>query len=224
MCLKGEIMKKNYLSKQLLENFSSKKAFIFDFDGTLASTEELLFLSLQKVAKNHGFNYTKNDYEKIKGKPSKEYFGQFKEFLKEDIDVKEVLDEFLLCFDEVLKVYKLNCYDYVKELIKTFPDKIYCVASNNVTKFLNDRIKEFGYEKYFKYIFACGGSDGMSKDYFYKNTKSLIGTNAEDCVLFEDNQDYIKMAAEQKITTVGIVHKENIGIKADFLIDLSDEE
>lgn len=214
---------KKYLSKEMIEKFSSKKAFIFDFDGTLASTEELLFLSLQKVAKNHGYNYTKKEYDKIKGKPSKEYFGQFKEFIKEDIDVKTVLDEFLLCFDEILKNYKLKCYDYVKEIIKVFPDKIYCVASNNVTKFLKDRIAEFGFEKYFKYIFACGG-DGMSKDDFYKNTKTLIGTNGEDCVLFEDNQEYIKMAEKQKIITVAIVHKENLGITADFLIDLRDED
>ncbi len=47
---------------------------------------------------------------------------------------------------------------------------------------------------------------------------------AKDCVLFEDNQDYIKLAESFGFTSVAIVHENNKEIKADYYIDLRSDE
>ena len=218
--LKGNM---KYISKELYNALSKKRAFIFDFDGTLSSTDEILYQTLKKLSKKYGHAYTRAEYDLVKGKPSSEFFVQFKSFVKGDVDAKTITKEYIEIFNEITNTQKLRCYKYVKELVKAFPDKVYCVASNNVSEFLEQRINDFGLKDKFKHIFACG-TGYMDKNYVYTNIQQLVGAVQNDCVLFEDNQKYLDIAKEKGILGVAIVHKENEGIKADFYIDLRNEE
>ncbi len=214
---------KKYICAELMEALKEKKAFIFDFDGTLASTDEILYQTLKILCKKYNYAYTRKEFELVRGKKSSEYFKQFKSVVGDNVDEKQMVEDYLNTFNKITLSQKLHCYKYVKELVDAFPDKTYCVASNNVQEFLEQRISDFGLNKLFKNIFACG-SGYLDKEYVYKNIQQLIGVMAKDCVLFEDNQDYIKLAESFGFTSVAIVHENNKEIKADYYIDLRSDE
>jgi len=205
------------LNKKLLKALESKKTFIFDFDGTISSTYGILFKTLEKMFKNHGFVLTLEEFNTLRGKPSTVYFEKFEEVTKEKQDPQKMAEEFSEIFDEQTKIEKLFCYDYINELIKKFPDKNFVVASNNVEQFLSDRLVDFGIRENFTKIVAC--TSQLKKQYVYQNTVKLFGTKQEDCVLFEDDQKYINQARTEGILTVGILHDYNSNLDADFLIE-----
>lgn len=207
-----------YISQELFNMLSLKKAFIFDFDETMASTEQIMLQTLKALCKSYGYTYTQKDYREVQGKPSSEYFEQFKRLVNCNKSDSEVLEQYMNLFEEKLKTTKLKCYNYVKEITKLFPNKTYCIASNNIEVWLKQRICDFKLEKFFKHIFACGTGD-MNKQYVYQNTQALFGEKPQNCVLFEDTQKYIDEAKSAKITTVGICH-QNKEIDADYYVDV----
>ena len=205
------------IDKKLLSALESKKTFIFDFDGTISSTYNLMFKALEAMFKSRGFVFTLEQFNELKGKPSTVYFEKFEEITKEKQEPQKMAEEFAKNFEEKTKTEKLLCYDYVKELIKKFPDKNFVIASNNVEQFLSDRLVDFGIRKNFVKIVAC--TQQKNKQYVYQNTSSIFGTNQKDCVLFEDDQKYITEARAEGILTVGILHDYNSNLDADFLIE-----
>lgn len=211
-----------YISQALQKALNEKKVFIFDFDGTLASTNEILFQTLKKLCTKYGHTYTREEFDSLRGKPAKDYFEQFKSFVSVPVETNTLVEEYLKTFDEIMETQELKCYEYVKEIIKLFPDKTYCVASNNAKKFLEQRLKEFGFEKQFTYIFDCGTGE-LSKQMLYANTEKFVNANPSDCVLFEDTQKYLDAGKECGLSCVGIVHKDK-PLSADYLINLSSEE
>ena len=214
---------KKYIKNKLFNVLRDKKVFIFDFDETIASTQNILFETLKTLGKKHGVHYTKKLFSEVKGKPGSEYFAQFKSLVKTELDEKETLKDYLNIFNEKMKNEKLECFPYVKEIIKQFPNKVYCVASNNVLEFLEQRLSEFGIRDCFKHIFACG--DGLiTKQYVYENINFLVDAKPSECVLFEDGQKYIESAKSYGFLTVGILHDENKDLKADFIIDLREDK
>lgn len=211
-----------YVSKELMEVLKTKKAFVFDFDGTLASTHEILYQTLKRLLKMYDYEFTKDEYVHVKNKPSSEVFKYFESVVNQKVDAKFVNEEYLKIFNELTKTQELFVYDYVKEIVSALPDKIYCVASNNIQDFLQQRIEEFGFKDVFKNIYACGAGE-INKKYVYQNIEKLCGISPKDCVLFEDSQKYIDEAKEEGFLCVAIVHKDNYDIKADYYIKLNDE-
>ena len=212
-----------FISKDIQKMLESKDVFIFDFDGTISSTDKLLFAVFKRFCKDYGYDFTKKEYDAIRGIPSSDVYSRLKELLKKDFSQKEMMIKYLNYCDEIAKEDKLKCYDYVREVIALFPNKKYAIASNNIKHFLIDRVNEFGLENYFKDIFECGAS-GIDKQYVYENVKDLLGIEQNRCVVFEDSQKYIDSAKSFKITTVGLVHDYNKDLKADYIIDLSKVE
>ncbi|MBR1926107.1 MAG: HAD-IA family hydrolase [Clostridia bacterium] len=204
------------IDKKLLNTLENKKTFIFDFDGTISSTYGILFKTLETMFKNHGFVFSLDEFNALKGKPSTVYFEKFEEVTKQKQDPQKMAEEFSEIFEQKTKTEKLFCYDYVKQLIKKFPNKNFVVASNNFEQFLSDRLVEFEIRENFSKIVAC--TNKLKKQYVYQNTISLFGTNPKDCALFEDDQKYINEAKKEGILTVGIVHDYNQNLDADFFI------
>lgn len=212
-------MEKNDFDPKLIEMLNQKKVFIFDFDGTIASSNSVIFKAMQKVCQIYGYNFTENDFLDVKDKPSNEYFEKMKQIIPIKLDYKKVIDQYNEACNEVLKSEKLECFEYVLKIFELFAlKKTFVLASNNVESYLQERLKDMNIDKFFSKIFACG--DEIKKNQIYTNTFGLLNAKPEECVVFEDAQKYVEQAKNAGITTVGILHTSNKNVlDADFLID-----
>lgn len=211
-------MKSNFLDTKLLEVLQQKKVFVFDFDGTITNSNPVIFRAMQMVCENYGYSFGEDDFNDVKDKPSNEYFKKMQQVIKIPLDFKKVVNEYFEACNEILKTEKLECYDYVKQIVRLFPNKVFVLASNNTKDFLEKRLQEFGIGDVFSKIVACG--EEVNKQFLYENTQNMLGFPQNDCILFEDTQRYIQQAKNCNITTVGIVHDYNKNLlDADFLIN-----
>lgn len=128
------------------------KCLIFDVDGTLADTDEVIFYTwkeLIEIYKPKGFKIDKKRILGYSGPPLKESLkDMFSEY-----DLSFIENEYNIRTNKYYDYY-LKGFDNEKEVIKTLKDKglILTVATSKNKEKTIDTLKKLGIYKYFDYI------------------------------------------------------------------------
>ncbi len=182
---------------------------IFDFDGTIANTEDFHWFAWNDILASYGVFLTDDHIRKY----ISNHDYKIIEMIEHDFQIKiDNYDDFI---DKRLKNFinkqlnKVKAYDYFLNMNK----ENYCIVSNQKAEV----IKAFFAFNNLKSPTILSALDMVvSKEKLLENT---IKCN-RNVIVFEDSNKYLKLAKSYGAKAIGIEHKWNIGtlIDADEII------
>ena len=184
-----------------------KKAVVFDFDGTLASTFKIVSKAFECVEENFMHRkFTNEDWERISG-PNEE--GIINRLIENPLDAKKAFDDYIRDYEK-----------YHDECLKDFIPGIRAILTklNNLGFFvflLTGRSKESldislkkleGYQ-YFK-NFYWGSSTGHVKDINLLKILNEYNLKKEDVIYVGDTKDDIDQCRQVDIDIISVVYDD----------------
>ena len=201
------------------------KAAIFDWDGTLADTREVIVTSFQRALRQINCNPENKLIERLIGIGSAQ---TFREILKrENIKFNEELIDSLVRIKvknsiELSKEIKL--FEGSKDLLMVLKDKIKLgLASMNKREFIDHLLKEFELTNLFEVVVTA---DEISKskpdpEIFLKCSKELFVT-PKQCCIFEDSVFGVRAAKVIGMSCIavltGVYNIREIAVESPDLI------
>jgi len=204
------------------------KAFIFDFDGTIANLDGLNVEGFKALFERHfGLSFTEKDFMKyVSGKGStdgiKEYLAAYEIF---EYEIDELSSIFNNKKKDLLKnrvgsvIYLLPGVERFLEYIAN-SERPMVIATSSRYEYVMKVLTHFGIDRYFKEIFDRQSvvNSKPAPDVFLKAIKST-GFVIDKCVAFEDSRYGLTAAKAAGLYTVGILNK---GWNDDFVYELAD--
>lgn len=196
------------------------KAIIFDLDGTLINTDELIIASYHAVFNKYRPNYVLTREEELSflGPPLE---LMFKKYFNEDFEVllKEYRD-----YASKHTMELASLYPYVKELLEYLNDNNYivCLVTSRFSSSAENMLEIFNLRKYFKMLVCLDDviNPKPSPEGILKILEKFNLKNNEVLYIGDALTDYQAGVNAQVYT--GIVSWSNIdktNIKLDILID-----
>jgi beta-phosphoglucomutase len=220
------------MNKAKLQNqLKTKKAFIFDMDGTIIDLEELNHKGYAETIKKF-FNITLNndDYQKyFSGTRTAEAFDGFlKSKQINDYDVNKLISDF-----REGKRYNLkNNPDevgFLKKGIANFLNSLKqkgystCLATSTVKEFVDIILEHFQLKTLFDIVLTADDvTKGKPNPQIYNTAIDRLDITREEAVVFEDSKNGIASAQNAGIFCVGILTKglnDDYVKNADFVIE-----
>jgi pyrophosphatase PpaX len=190
---------------ELGDDMAKLDTILYDLDGTLVDSNELILSTFQKTFEIHfpSMQLTRADYLGMMGPPLKETFHRF---TKESQMVEDMIHTYLTRYKQVEFEY-LSLYDGMKEAMEYF-HKIGIKQAVVTTKFRDSAmpsILHFGLHTYLQDIIAledvvCPKPD---PEPLYLAMKRLCSVHA---VMIGDNSTDIESGKNAKIPTLGVLY------------------
>ena len=214
------------MDDNLKKIIDQKRAFIFDFDGTLADTERLHWVAHNEILKKeYGIEVDHEHILSYLGKPEETFLSEIERDYNITIENKEKYSKkrAKLAIKIILK--EAEPFKFIQDVLNNVPfgARVYLVSAQNKGVVLKI-MKKWSFYRFFNEnnSFFCDKNHPVKSD-FYNVIKGMLKTTAPDrFVLFEDVNKYIKIGKEHGFVTVGI--DSGFGEKitdADFVIDTS---
>jgi beta-phosphoglucomutase len=212
-------------AKQLVQE---RKAFLFDFDGTLVNLDKLNVDSFKILFKDEfNLEFTRDDFmQYVSGRGSKDGIKKYLETKGvKEFDVENLSNQFSIKKRDLIEnnleeeVFLIPGIDtFLKYLSKN--DKQMVVVTSSHYTYVKKILRHFGLFGYFEKIYDRGSVENgkPNPDIFLKGIK-YTGLNSEECIAFEDSLFGLKSAKGADLYTVGIL---NEGWNEDFVYDLAD--
>ncbi|MGY4884368.1 MAG: HAD family hydrolase [Nanobdellota archaeon] len=187
-----------------------KFAAIFDMDGVLVDTHDLIWSSINKTLRRYGVHLTTEDINQYLGKSLED-------------DVKDWNEKYNLSLN--LNQYKETLWAEQRRTLKKIgPDKnllslldqlnenkvLKGVGTSSGRKRAKSILKSSGLRRYFPILVAAEDVDNHkpSPDVFLRVAK-LLSMKPEDCVVFEDSYSGILAAKVANMKAIGYHGKHN---------------
>lgn len=206
--------------KKLLDN---KRAFIFDFDGTLADTERLHWVAHNEILKKeYGIEVDHDHILSYLGKPEEVFLEEIERDYNIKIENKEKYSKkrAKLAIKIILKESKP--FQFIKEVLDdTFGIRLFLVSAQNKAVAIKI-LHKWNFYRHFNETnsFFCDKNHAVKSDYYDSILKILKNAKPEEIVFFEDVNKYLKIAKEKGFVTIGIDSGFGETItEADFVID-----
>ena len=186
------------------------KAVIFDMDGVIVDSEPLHQLVEREMVESFGGNLPIESHQKFVGTTDHYMWTYFKEELKLDMEVEEILElkksKFIKRIDEIKLV------DYILDLILLLKKGGYktALASSNNKKTVYLILEKFNLIDKFDFI-VTGTEVEKGKpnpEIFLKAAESL-NVRPESCVVIEDTKNGVKAATRANMKSIGYLDREN---------------
>ncbi len=207
------------MQNDLYEILSKKDVFLMDFDGTIADTEPLNFLTLKTLLKRDGLEFTDEHFRQMVGKSAFEYLDLINKIFGTHYTTENEGKLYIDTFKEIAHTHALPVFKYIGELLQTFPNKRKIILSNQSDSVIRDILSNCGIVDEFENIVSCFVKQIKKQDY-YLNTKEFLNAEPDKIVLFEDSQRYIDNGKSAGFTTIGVTNIYNGGkLKADLIIE-----
>jgi beta-phosphoglucomutase len=210
------------------ELIKQRKAFLFDFDGTLANLDKLNVDSFKiLIQKEFNLEFTREDFMKyVSGRGSKDGLKMYLDSKDiEDYDVedlskkynqtkRELIDEHLE--EEVFLIPGLESFlKYLKE-----NNKRMVVVTSSSYDYVKQVLTYFKLFDYFEKVYDRGTVE-KSKPHpeMFLQAIEYTGLKTDECIAFEDSLFGLRSAKAAELFTVGIL---NEGWNEEFVYELSD--
>lgn len=211
--------------KKLLDN---KRAFIFDFDGTLADTERLHWVAHNEILKKeYGIEVDHEHILSYLGKPEEVFLEEIERDYNIKIENKEKYSKkrAKLAIKIILKESKP--FQFIKEVLDdTFGIRLFLVSAQNKGVALKI-LHKWNFYRHFNETnsFFCDNAHPVKSDYYDEIVKILKNAKPEEIVFFEDVNKYLKIGKEKGFVTIGIDSGFGETItEADFVIYTRENE
>ncbi|KUK67443.1 MAG: HAD-superfamily hydrolase [candidate division WS6 bacterium 36_33] len=212
-------------AKQLIQE---RKAFLFDFDGTLVNLDKLNVDSFKILFKNEfDLEFTRDDFMSyVSGRGSKDgikkYLGAkgIKEFNMEELNnqfsmkKKDLIEKHL---EE--EVFLIPGIDTFLKYLSVHDKRMLVVTSSHYT-YVKKILRNFGLFGYFEKVYDRESVEkGKPNAEIFLQGIKYTGLENDECIAFEDSLFGLKSAKGANLYTVGILNK---GWNEDFVYDLAD--
>eukprot|EP00928_Gymnodinium_smaydae_P030050 TRINITY_DN22452_c0_g1_i1.p1 TRINITY_DN22452_c0_g1~~TRINITY_DN22452_c0_g1_i1.p1 ORF type:complete len:238 (+),score=27.18 TRINITY_DN22452_c0_g1_i1:29-715(+) len=189
---------------------------LFDFDGTIAMSEDLHRRNFERVLK---MDIDEHTWEKdCVGKTEQENLLR----MKRDSDsrsLEELLVERKQLLNEMIENGELVFTPGVQKLLDTFRGSGVrtAVVSSNCREFIEKALEKGGLAHYFE-LLVCGDDcavQGRTKPnpYPYLYAAEQLGVTADRCVVVEDSMSGIKSGLNAGMPVVVIANGVNVGLE-----------
>lgn len=186
------------------------KALVFDFDGLLVNTEELIRRSYKGFFKRHGIKLGQELSARLMGRP---ILTNMK-MLKEELGFAETPEELVAQRDEIL----LPLIDEELKLLKGAAELLdharkwglkSAIGSAGRAMIIDRALSKFNIEDYFDVIVTSEHLKGIGKPdpEVYLLVAEQLGVNPEECVVFEDAPNGVKAAKDAGMRVIFIPDK-----------------
>ncbi|MRT93675.1 beta-phosphoglucomutase [Ancylomarina sp. 16SWW S1-10-2] len=197
-------------------------ACIFDLDGVVVDTAKYHYIAWKSLAKGLGFNFTKEDNERLKGVSRMRSLDILMEIGGVDLDDETLLkmaakknEEYL---EYILKMTPDEILPGVKDLFENLKENGVKIALGSASKNAMLILKQLKLTSYFDAI-VDGTHVSKAKpdpEVFLKGAE-LVGFKPENCVVFEDAEAGVEAAINGGMRCVGIGSPKVLG-KANFVV------
>lgn len=165
------------------------KAFIFDFDGTIAETIPLVLAACDVAYDKLGLK--RPTHEEIAARFGPTELGMFKRLDSENYEA--LFAQYLIAYEDLHDKYSAVPFDGIAEVLKKISDAEIPIAliTGKSTETAEISIKKYGLEGVFAWI-GCGGMSGSIKTQRIKEFLREFDIKAEDAYYIGDNpQDVV---------------------------------
>jgi HAD superfamily hydrolase (TIGR01509 family) len=210
------------------EIVKEKKAFLFDFDGTLANLDNLNVDSFTIILKeSFDLDFTREDFMKyVSGRGSKDGLTKYLTCKGiKDFDVEELSKDFSQTKRKLInenleeEVYIIPGLENFLEYLKKENKRMVVVTSSNYD-YVKVVLEHFGLFDYFEKVYDRGTVEKSKPDpEMFLQAIEYTGLDNEDCLAFEDSLFGLKSAKGANLFTIGIL---NDGWNDEFVYDLAD--
>ena len=191
-----------------------KKAIIFDFDGTLADTEELHWKAYNELLeKEYNIHLTDENILRYIGNSEKEIYKMIESDFSVDISEEYFLESRLGIYLDLVESEKLEPYEWVEPFLLHLAEKgIACyILSSQVPEIVDILLEKWDIKKYFPdENIICTHDGKIQKSEIFEDTKQFIaGINSAEICVVEDSDKVMELAERKGIDCIGIIHRFN---------------
>jgi beta-phosphoglucomutase len=203
------------------------KAFLFDLDGVLVSTEHNHFLAWQRCANSLGIDFTEKENELLKGVSRVDSLKKILELggkTISDTEFEALLkskNDFYL--ESIQDLNQSNLLPGVLNLLQQAKEKGIHLGVGSSSKNANFILDKLSISSYFEVVVDGNGvTDPKPHPEVFLNGAKALGLDPAECMVFEDAASGIAAAKAGGFTAVG-VGNPHIADKADiYLNDLTE--
>lgn len=180
------------------------KAFLFDFDGTIADTMGAHLLSWNKALEIYNVSISREQHFSWAGRPSRQILQLVNELHGLNIDAdsfmkgKEV--HYLALLDQVLPVTP------VVDIIRHYADRTpMAIVSGGRRKMVQRVLKHLALEKHFNILICAEDyTNGKPDPEGFLKAAGLLSVDPRDCLVFEDAPLGIEAARRAGMTCLKV--------------------
>jgi beta-phosphoglucomutase len=203
------------------------KAFLFDLDGVLVSTEHNHFLAWQRCAHSLGIEFTEKENELLKGVSRVDSLKKILELGSKtisDAEFESLLkskNDFYL--ESIQALNQSHLLPGVLDLLKQAKELGILLGVGSSSKNANFILDKLAIRSYFEVVIDGNGvKDPKPHPEVFLNGAKALCLSPKDCMVFEDAASGIAAAKAGGFTAVG-VGNPNIKAQADiYLNDLTE--
>ena len=200
-------------------------ALIFDWDGTLADTREVIVISFQKVLSEIDCQVSNEYIERRIGIGAAETFREILRSTNAHIDenlIMRLVER--KSQHEIELTWKVKLFEGAKELLEALHSRMKIgLASMNNRSVIVPMLKANDLEKYFQVVLTAEAIFQSKPDpEIFLKTASKLETNPQKCVVVEDSIFGVKAAKSANMSciaiTTGIYSKQELESEKPDLI------
>ncbi|RUT79658.1 beta-phosphoglucomutase [Ancylomarina longa] len=197
-------------------------ACIFDLDGVVVDTAKYHYIAWRSLANELGFDFTKEDNERLKGVSRMTSLDILLEIGNVELDEKTKLQlaekKNKNYLEYILKMTPDEILPGVKDFFKVLKSEGIKIALGSASKNAMTILKQLQLTDYFDAI-VDGTHVSKAKpdpEVFLKGAE-LLGFSPAECIVFEDAEAGVEAALNGKMRCVGIGSPEVLG-KANLVV------
>lgn len=203
------------------------KAFLFDLDGVLVSTEHNHFLAWQRCAHSLGIAFTEKENELLKGVSRVDSLKKILVLGAKTISTEEFEDLLIskndFYLESIQDLNQSNLLPGVLDLLKAAKTKGIQLGVGSSSKNANFILDKLQIRSYFEVVIDGNGvKDPKPHPEVFLNGARALGLDPSVCMVFEDAASGIAAAKAGGFTAVGVGNPHIANMADIYLNDLTE--
>ncbi len=186
-------------------------AVLFDLDGTLIDTEPMLIDTIKALIESKGgFIPRDKTQEMVLGKSARDIYREihqaFPGFFTSDEEIESGIEVMYKEYCEVNDILIPTSIELLKKLARNFP---VAIVSGSHTRTVEEAADRMGVRNLLAF---CLGADNYPKGKpdpcCFLQASSMLGTQPEECLVFEDSEAGVAAAKNAGMYCIGLKRPE----------------